>query len=500
MRNDTSREMNRSNHSDWSRRSAIDNETPLLTKERRSEDTDGNGTSIYRLLLKHHQHMLFPENSIPGENGRVDKCDWKVDSHKTKESSMDTGSSSGSSRSRSLPSLYPRISDESLEDDSSASISPFYREALEHAALVEEEELLLLWQHRENCSDPETVTGGKADTESRSKLEKQSSFYRSALEDAIGLEQDFQVGDESASKESDHGPMQRQSTICSFSSSSSSSCVDTLASISVDSEPVPDLFQAERCFSNLSISSCSERQDRTEMIAPNPCLRFLDDYNSEFSVTRSSAIPYTTGSVLFTTANEIETHTSRSGKKCTSMEKRDLLDLEQNPNDFEDDQDDEDLQMAIYLSRVESSAASSLNSEETRSASPSTKGSRSVPDGEGKNEGRSDPSQVSNNPINIDQEFLMSQFRAMEECQRNHPRANHSSRDTTTNATSTSSRKKQTQRRRSQLETRGATETRQAISNGDSHVVKCNGCSRRLQAPLHYSLVFCPKCQTVSPA
>ena len=486
--------MNRSKYSDWSIHSTIGTESPLPTTERRSEDTDGNSTSIYRLLLKHHQHVLFPENSIPGENDKADKCDWKVDTSEPKESSMDTGSSSGSSRSRSPPSLYPRISDESMEDDPSASISPFYREALEHAALVEEEELLLLRQHQENHSDTEPVTGGTAGTESRSKLEKESSFYRAALKDAMGSEQGFEVGEESASKEKHDGPMHRQSTICSFSSSSSSSCVDTLKSTSVDSEPVPDLFQAERCFSNLSISSVSERQGRTEMIPPNRC---LDDYNSGFSVTRSSAMPYTAGSVLFTTANEIETHVPRSGKNFKSTEKKDLLDLEQNPNDFEDD---EDLQMAIYLSRVESSAASSLNSEETRSASLSTKGSRSAPDGEGKNEGRSDRSQVSNNPINIDQEFLMSQFRAMEECQRNHPRTNNSSRDTTTNATSTSSRKKQTQRRRSQLETRGATETRQAISNGDSHVVKCNGCNRRLQAPLHYSLVFCPKCQTVSPA
>ena len=202
--------MNRSNHSDWSSRSAIGTESPLPTTERRSEDTDGNSTSIYRLLLKHHQHMLFPEDSILGENDKADKCDWKADSSEPKESSIDTASSSGSSRSRSPPSLYPRIVDESLEDDPSASISPFYREALEHAALVEEEELLLLRQHQENHSDTEPVTGGTAGTESRSKLEKQSSFYRSALEDAIGLEQGFEVGEESASKEKHDAPMHWQ--------------------------------------------------------------------------------------------------------------------------------------------------------------------------------------------------------------------------------------------------------------------------------------------------
>ena len=55
-------------------------------------------------------------------------------------------------------------------------------------------------------------------------------------------------------------------------------------------------------------------------------------------------------------------------------------------------------------------------------------------------------------------------------------------------------------RRRSLLETRGATETRDAISKGNTHAVRCQGCKGRLTAPVHYSLVFCPKCQTVSPA
>ncbi len=510
MQNDKFGEMNRSEHSVWSSRSTVDNEVPLSTTETRLEDTNGNSASIYRVLLKHHQDLLLSEDLTPGKNGNAEKCDWKLDNKEPKESSTDTASSSGSSRSRLPPSLYPRIVDESFEDDLSDAISPFYREALEHAALVEEEELLLLEQHRENSSDPETVTstGGAADNKCRNTFQKQSSFYRSALEDAIGLEEDYEVGDESASKEhqgNNDDPMQRQSTTCSFSSSSSASCVDTLTSTSVESAVLSpgtaqcsDLFQAERYVSNLSISSVSERHVQAETIAPNPCPRSLVDDGSGFSVTRSSAMPYMSDSGLLTTANEAGSHAPRNGKKGVSVEKNDLLDFQINPSDCEDDEDDEDLQMAIYLSRVESSAASSLNFEETRSQSLSTKGSRSVPDGECKNEGScSNRSQASYNQSKSDQEFLASQFRAMEECQRNNTSTSSSS---TTNATATSSRKQKTQRRRSQLETRGATETRQAISNGDSHVVKCNGCNRRLQAPLHYSLVFCPKCQTVSPA
>ena len=54
-------------------------------------------------------------------------------------------------------------------------------------------------------------------------------------------------------------------------------------------------------------------------------------------------------------------------------------------------------------------------------------------------------------------------------------------------------------RRQSLLETKGETETRVSISDGTSHSVKCQGCNRRLLAPMNYSLVFCPKCRIVSP-
>jgi hypothetical protein len=54
--------------------------------------------------------------------------------------------------------------------------------------------------------------------------------------------------------------------------------------------------------------------------------------------------------------------------------------------------------------------------------------------------------------------------------------------------------------RRKELLERGTQETQQAISSGQSRIVTCRGCAGRLQAPVSYSLVFCPKCQTISPA
>jgi hypothetical protein len=54
--------------------------------------------------------------------------------------------------------------------------------------------------------------------------------------------------------------------------------------------------------------------------------------------------------------------------------------------------------------------------------------------------------------------------------------------------------------RRRELLQRGTIETKNAISSGQAHIVTCRGCGGRLQAPVSYSLVFCPKCQTISPA
>lgn len=325
--------------------------------------------------------------------------------------------------------------------------------------------------------------------------------------------------------------------MCSFSSSSASSHVDTIPTTYVTSPPVlfratsneSKLFQVQKRLSDISFSSSPASRIETETIAPGRRSRSFVDDSCTFSVTRSSAMPHLTSSVLLATpimgsvhVPGIDTDIS-TGKNTVRGCSKTI------PSDSEDD---EDLRMAIYLSRVESSASSSLNSEGTVSASLSTKGSHGVPEEESKNDHHSNLSRASYDPSGNIDEFLMSQFKAMEECHRNNhkkcvprnrstgvagcssasstsgeshfqsPRGTSTSSSTTTTATSSqlSSGGRRQTRRRSQLETRGASETRQAISNGNSHVVKCKGCSGRLQAPVYYSLVFCPQCQTVSPA
>jgi len=55
------------------------------------------------------------------------------------------------------------------------------------------------------------------------------------------------------------------------------------------------------------------------------------------------------------------------------------------------------------------------------------------------------------------------------------------------------------ERGRNSLMQRGTAETQRAIAAGQAHIVTCRGCGAKLQAPIAYSLVFCPNCQTVSP-
>ena len=52
---------------------------------------------------------------------------------------------------------------------------------------------------------------------------------------------------------------------------------------------------------------------------------------------------------------------------------------------------------------------------------------------------------------------------------------------------------------RQEIVMRGQQETVEAIQAGQSHVIQCRGCGVRLQAPVHYSLVYCPTCGFVSP-
>jgi len=53
--------------------------------------------------------------------------------------------------------------------------------------------------------------------------------------------------------------------------------------------------------------------------------------------------------------------------------------------------------------------------------------------------------------------------------------------------------------RKEELLKRGKEETAKAIQSGQAVLVKCQCCDRRLRAPVHYSLVYCPKCGNVSP-
>jgi hypothetical protein len=106
-------------------------------------------------------------------------------------------------------------------------------------------------------------------------------------------------------------------------------------------------------------------------------------------------------------------------------------------------------------------------------------------------------------------DFLFSQQKAMEEWSLS-PNTNTNTNTKTTTNTTPSPRQMgarqnslssidSSERRRELLE-RGTQETQQAISSGQARIVTCRGCGGRLQAPVSYSLVFCPKCQTISPA
>ena len=102
--------------------------------------------------------------------------------------------------------------------------------------------------------------------------------------------------------------------------------------------------------------------------------------------------------------------------------------------------------------------------------------------------------QVNKNAVNSSKNFFRNQQRAMEELTRQNNRTSSNSQRNQSPATIAH------EMRREQLIQRGTSETQKAISSGKAQVVICRGCHGRLQAPKSYSLVFCPKCQTISPA
>mmetsp|Transcript_15410 Transcript_15410/g.37949 ORF Transcript_15410/g.37949 Transcript_15410/m.37949 type:complete len:861 (+) Transcript_15410:346-2928(+) len=124
-----------------------------------------------------------------------------------------------------------------------------------------------------------------------------------------------------------------------------------------------------------------------------------------------------------------------------------------------DDQVDADLKMALAVSR-----------DEARSAS----------------------GDLANFEASTDGDFVLQQQRAMEQfaAQKNQPAGG---------AASAKPPPLDHERGRNSLVQRGTAETHVAISNGKAHIVTCVGCQANLQAPIAYSLVFCPNCQTVSP-
>ena len=532
----------------------------------------------------------------------------------------------------------------------STPISPFYRAALEDAAPAEEEELLLLQQHRHqhhhkhqhehkrNQQDQDATTiiaTSTTGTSANTNIYTPSSFYRSALKEAMVAEQELGAQGETGEDEEDadfsaavndtaslmdlepdlrsdfaiepaaniygrdrDNDGTRQSTMCSFSSSPNSSDSNAPSTSGLALPPVLtraitndfNPIQLQRLLSDASSTASMVLPIERGAITPDRRSESFVDDSCAFSVTRSAVMPHVTNSVLPNTREEAEKHATRSNTclfvgKATFHDSRDLECSESVLKDRVDDEI-EDLQLAMYLSRFESSGASSLNSVGTLSDSLSTGGSCCVSEDESKNNHFSDqilasfsptknnseflisqfkaieeyqrnnhkscsPSNrlseslstggsrcvsgdesktysggkipASCNPTGNNGEFLTSQFKAMEECQRNNHKSSSPSNQThgvsyRSSAPPTSgenhfpslraaaisspsySEERRQRRRRSLLETRGVTETRQAISNGNSRIVKCKGCRGRLQAPVYYSLVFCPKCQTVSPA
>ncbi|KAG7370822.1 hypothetical protein IV203_019392 [Nitzschia inconspicua] len=95
-------------------------------------------------------------------------------------------------------------------------------------------------------------------------------------------------------------------------------------------------------------------------------------------------------------------------------------------------------------------------------------------------------------------DFLVSQQKALEEYQRKRQSKNE--------AASSDHSQREMQRTqlsdvdRENLLVKGAIETQQAIATGRAHTVRCITCEARLQAPVSYALVYCPRCETISPA
>lgn len=425
------------------------------------------------------------------------------------------------------------------------AISPFYRAALETPRFAQEEELYWLQQHHKKRSEEEQRAGLFDEISAIEKagittISTPSSFYDSALKEAMiaekeATEDDFKEDEEGRfiiSPVNDPTSLILQRSDASVVDElelrsgliidpdvivhgcgdkggvkkSSTSSMLSSQDIYVDSPlaiPPPILARAKQIHSSSSISPPVVLPVGINSISSNQSSPSYVDDNCESSVTRSITMLHSKSLVVPVLREKSATKTQRSKRTTENAE-----------------DDDEELRLAIYLSRIKLSSESSPESEDALSATPSTGGTRSILEEKIEEELYSYQNFESCSPTENNDDFLISQFKEMEEYQKNNSRYERnlgmscrSSSDrpisgvkrfrfTKVSATSTpsSSGERIQARGRSKLETRGITETRKAISNGSSHVVKCKGCRVRLQAPVDYSLVFCPKCQTVSPA
>jgi hypothetical protein len=424
----------------------------------------------------------------------------------------------------------------------STPICPFDRSALDDATLVEERLSILQKQQHERKQQYKRASNifhaNGVDGVVNRSIYMPSSFYRSALNEAMISEQELGVQGETEDNK-DHAVVpatesdnvssiqQRPNAILVLESQFQSNlAIEPTANrrdedengawrsaMSPFSSSTPSSYLVAPSLPPMTSSTVFDRATKTassdvvanemELITPDRCSQsFVDD---SCSVTRSLAMSHVTSQVLPATQYGAEVRARRSNA-CVFAGK-DVLHCSKT-QDIVDEENEEDLRFAIYLSRVESSTASSLNSERTLCDSLSTGESRSTPDEESKSDHFNDRIFTSRGSIKDDSEFMISQFKAMEEYQRNNktycsptkPTSDENNFRSSKDIATISTPSPRQRRRRTRLETRGALETRQAISSGSSHVVKCKGCNGRLQAPLYYSLVFCPKCETVSPA
>ncbi|VEU35618.1 unnamed protein product [Pseudo-nitzschia multistriata] len=409
-----------------------------------------------------------------------------------------------------------------------SELSAFYQAALEEATLTEEEEEELLKRQRELVVEqPEFLnqieTAAKEDcctlgesTAASSKNNPISQFYRAALEDSA-LDEAEVLSLQGQNRGKDHG--QEDESDLAPAGNSSTQTEDTVSDDSPGSFYQSALEEAACAERELGLGSWGLPQDESEDCifateTRRPSSHVLDRSFTSFggqsldnSLSRS-ALPANRTLGVRSARGETEGLTKRTDAPLSPRKEPDSTPVAKHSEvtyEYLDDENDRDLRLAIQLSKLESSskttkAPSNLDEKWSCTAVEESQAAPFDTDDAG----------------GID-ESVRSQQKAMEEYEQSStsldgcpyqkpgtprsfsasalPREDHSA-----SSPSLSGVRKRQPRRPSLLETRGTTETRHAISNSSSRIVRCKGCQRRLQAPVHYALVFCPKCRTISPA